>query len=174
MAEPASSAPAAPPARPSKEGSATSDWALERDQLGELWLQRGGTRQRVVAIPCFPWTAPEQWITLRAEDGEELALIASADELEAGSRRALRSALGEHRFVFEIVDIIDIREHFELRHWSVRTRQGPRQFQTALDYWPAQSGNGLSIRDVAGDLYWIPEPATLPGPAHRRLWPFLD
>jgi hypothetical protein len=67
-----------------------------------------------------------------------------------------------------------MEEEFELRRWRVRTRQGERSFQTRLDEWPRPTpGGGLLIRDLAGDLYHVPEVAALDEKSRRLLWAFI-
>ena len=67
--------------------------------------------------------------------------------------------MAEAGFVFEVTRVNEVEEEVEIRHWQVETRQGTRSFQTRLDDWPrALPGGGFLIRDVAGDLYRLPEP----------------
>ncbi len=48
-------------------------------------------------------------------------------------------------------------------------------FQTHLDDWPRETpGGGLLIRDVAGDLYFVPDPGGLDGGSREWLWAFVD
>ena len=77
-------------------------------------------------------------------------------------------------FVFEVTRVIDVDEEVEIRHWQVDTRQGLRSFQTRLDDWPrALPGGGFLIRDVAGDLYRLPEPEKMDKVSQELLWAFV-
>jgi len=99
--------------------------------------------------------------------------VADVRELDAASRAALERALAEAGFVLEVERVTSIEEEFELREWQVQTRQGPRSFQTRLDDWPRQTpGGGLLVRDVAGDLYHVPDPETLDAQSRKLLWAF--
>jgi hypothetical protein len=61
------------------------------------------------------------------------------------------------------------------RRWKVRTRQGQRSFQTALDAWPRESPDGaLLVEDVGGDLYRLPPAEELDAKSRKRVWAFLD
>ena len=63
----------------------------------------------------------------------------------------------------------------EIRQWTVETAHGPRSFQTHLDDWPrVLPGGALLIRDVAGDLYRLPEPRELDRESRELLWAFVD
>jgi hypothetical protein len=124
---------------------------------------------------CFPWTAPARFVSLRDGDEEEVALVRDLDELEPDSRRALEVSLAEAGFVLEIVGVERVEDEIEIRTFHVRTRQGPRRFQTLRDEWPrALPGGGILLRDVAGDLYRVADPAELDPPSRARLWPLLD
>ncbi len=57
----------------------------------------------------------------------------------------------------------------------MRTRQGARSFQTKRDEWPRKMpGGGLLIRDVAGDLFFVPEPTDLDSKSQGLVWVFID
>ena len=71
--------------------------------------------------------------------------------------------------------VLEIEEEVEIRRWQVETAQGPRRFVTRLDDWPrALPGGGLLIRDVAGDLYHLADPARMDQESRELLWAFVD
>ncbi len=96
-------------------------------------------------------------------------------DLDAASRRVLEEALVAAGFVFQITHVTAIEEEVDIRHWRVETRQGPRSFQTRLDTWPrVLHHGGLLVRDVAGDLYHLPDPAALDRQSRALVWAFVD
>jgi hypothetical protein len=124
---------------------------------------------------CFPWSEPSRYVSLRDDEEEEFALVADLDHLDAASRQALEAALAEAGFVFVVTAIRDVDEEVEIRIWQVDTVQGARRFQTRLDDWPRElPGGGILIRDVAGDLYHVPEPQALDRRSRQLLWAFVD
>ena len=124
---------------------------------------------------CFPWSEPGRYVSLRDYEDEEVAFVADPRELEPASRAALEGALVEAGFVLEIEAIEAIDEEIEIRSWRVRTRQGPRSFQTRRDEWPRQMpAGGVLIRDVAGDLFYVSAPARLDRASQHLLWAFID
>jgi hypothetical protein len=148
---------------------------LERRNDGQLWALLGPRVTPVQVRRCFPWTAPARFVSLRDGDEEEVALVRDLDELEPDSRRALEASLAEAGFVLEIVSVESVEDEVEIRTFAVRTRQGPRRFQTLRDEWPRpMPGGGILLRDVAGDLYLVRDPAKLDRLSHARLWPLLD
>jgi hypothetical protein len=140
---------------------------------GRLWL-RGDPDRPVRVVRCFPWTAPGRYLSLRDDDAER-AFVADPTELDDASRDALDRALAEAGFLFTIRAIRQVTEEIEIRVWRVDTAQGPRTFQTARDRWPRElPGGGFLIRDVAGDLYFTPDPEELDPRSRSFLWAFVD
>ena len=157
------------------QGEAAQPPLLEWWPGGRLLLAQGGRRIAVHVRQCFPWSQPHRQFSLRDEDDEEVALIEDPASLDEASRRALEHALAEAAFVFEVSRIVSIEEEIEIRHWTVDTRQGRRAFQTHLDDWPRDlPGGGLLIRDVAGDIYHLANPAAMDRVSQRLLWAFVD
>ena len=104
-----------------------------------------------------------------------MALVRDLDELEPESRRALEASLAEAGFVLEVESVESVEDEIEIRTFHVRTRQGPRRFQTLRDEWPRpMPGGGILLRDVAGDLYLVRDPAKLDRTSRDRLWALLD
>ena len=148
---------------------------LERRADGQLWAAIGGVERAVRVHRCFPWSEPGRFLSLRDTENEEFALVLSLDELEPESRRVLEIALVEAGFVLEVTGIAEVDEEVEIRAWKVETRQGPRSFQTRLDDWPLEvPGGGIVIRDVAGDLYHVPNPKEMDERSRMWLWAFVD
>ena len=147
---------------------------LELSPDGRL-VARTGTRTRPVVVRrCFPWSEPGRYISLRDEDQNEVALVKDVSDLAPASRNALELAMAEAGFVFEVTRVKEVEEEVEIRHWQVETRQGTRSFQTRLDDWPrALPGGGFLIRDVAGDLYRLPEPEQMDKVSRELLWAFV-
>lgn len=147
---------------------------LELSPDGRLTVTRGAEPKPVVVRRCFPWSEPGRYISLRDADQTEVALVKDPADLSPESRDALERAMAEAGFVFEVTRVIEVDEEVEIRHWQVDTRQGKRTFQTRLDDWPrALPGGGFLIRDVAGDLYRLPEPEQMDGKSQELLWAFV-
>ncbi len=162
-------------ARRQRHADPINELVLRRLGDGRLEAERGSDSRHVWVRRCFPWSEPTRYISLRDQDDNEFALIGELSQLQPASRRALELALAEAGFVLEIVRVLEIDEQVEIRHWKVQTRQGPRSFQTRLDDWPRElPGGGLLIRDVAGDLYYVADPAALDRQSRELLWVFVD
>jgi hypothetical protein len=151
-----------------------TEMTLERRADGQLWLRFGGREEPVRVHRCFPWSEPGRFISLRNAQNREVAMVADLRELSPGSRAALEGALLEAGFVLRIRRIVQVDEEVEIRTWQVVTEQGPRSFQTKLDDWPMEvPGGGIVIRDVAGDLYHVPDPGAMDEGSRKWLWAFV-
>jgi hypothetical protein len=156
-------------------GEWKDETAVERRTDGRLWVANGGQAVPVKLVRCFPWSAPERYLSLRDDDDREVLFVDDPAELDPASREVLAEALHTAGFVHEVTAVEALVDDVEIRHWKVRTRQGARQFQTALEAWPREvPGGGLLVEDVAGDLYRIPPPAELDPRSRRLVWAFLD
>ena len=148
---------------------------LERGSDGQLWARCGEIACVVRVTRCFPWSEPSRYLSLRDGEDEEVALIHDLAELGPNSRHALAESLIEAGFLLQVEGVEKVEEEIEIRTFRVRTRQGVRSFQTLRDEWPRQMpGGGLLIRDVVGDLYFVPSPTSLDEKSRKLLWPFLD
>src|SRR5690349_9998974 len=124
---------------------------------------------------CFPWSEPGLHLSLRNDEDREIAIVDDPEDLDDESRGAIEQALAEAGFVLEVTRVLDIEEEVEIRQWTVETRQGRRSFQTHLDDWPRGLPNGgILIRDVAGDLYRLADPARMDKKSRELLWAFVD
>ena len=153
----------------------TAPLTVERTADGRLLARRGNTESVVHVHRCFPWSEPDQFISLRADDGAEFALVADPAELGSEAHAVLLNALAEAGFMFDVEAVGEIEEEVELRNWLVRTNQGARRFQTRLDDWPRKlPDGGILIRDVTGDFYRVRDPGALDRASRALLWAFVD
>jgi hypothetical protein len=148
---------------------------IERTATGALSvvLPRGAVLVR--AVRCFPWSEPKRHVSLRDHQGNEVLYVEDPERLDRESCRALLGALTTAGFVIDVTGVDSVSEDFEVRCLKVRTRQGPRSLQTALDAWPRRAPNGdVLLEDIAGDIYRFPPLDTLDDKSRRLLWPLID
>ena len=142
---------------------------------GRLTVEIGGRRISVRLRQCFPWSQPHHHLSLRDDADREIAMVEDPAALGEESRCAIEHALAIAGFVLNVTRVVSIDEEVEIRQWVVDTAQGRRSFQTHLDDWPRSlPGGALLIRDVAGDLYRLADPATLDRHSRDLLWAFVD
>lgn len=148
---------------------------VERGADGRLFAVKNGKRTAVKVCRCFPWSEPNRFVSLRDEKDAEVALIDDLAVLDPSSRGVLELALAEVGFVLEIERIESCEDVFEIRNWKVKTKQGARTFQTALDAWPREvPRGGYLIKDISGDLYFVPNPEGMDEKSQSILWGLVD
>lgn len=142
----------------------------------DLVAKIGNSSHLVHLKPCFPWTNPNRYISVRDTEGNELYYLDSLTLLDPQSREAAEVSLAETGFVLRIADILLVEEDFELRVWRVRLWDGSqRTFQTKLDEWPLKlAQGGALIRDVSGDLFQVPEPRSLNQRSQKAYWAYIE
>lgn len=148
---------------------------LTRTQDGRTVASRDGVESIVHVTTCFPWSAPGTYLSLRDDEGHEVALIPSMETIDAESRTVLLQALHDATFAFEITGVVLVRKEFEIRHWDVTCAEGHRVFQTHVDDWPRHlPPKGLLVTDVAGDVYRIADWTRLDAQSKKQLAMFVD
>lgn len=161
--------------RDAGDGAGRNGLRIERREDGRLWVETPGGSRPVWVRRCFPWSEPTRFVSLLDEEENEVALVPDVRTLDPSSREALEGALAEAGFILEVEGIDEMEEEVEIRTWRVRTRQGPRSFQTRRDDWPREvPGGGVLVRDVAGDLYHIADPARLDARSRDLLWALVE
>ena len=146
---------------------------IQRDSDGSLHIIREGKPVTVMLHPCFPWSATTRYISLRENENKEIYLINRLEDLDDASRQAVEASLAESTFMLEVTAIKQIKKEFDLRLWTVDTKQGPRRFQTKLEDWPRNlPDGGMVISDLSGDLYHIADPDGLDRKSARLLWSY--
>ena len=156
------------------------EWQLRRRSDARLVLTRkddkgGGYETPVQVVCCFPWSRPQEYVSIRDDDGRELLLIESLTELEESQSRLVEDELAFRNFLTRITRIHAITRQMELYHWSVATSAGARSFLTRKHERPRHLDNGEAIiKDVYNDIYHIPKPKGLDAKSLRLLWVYLD
>jgi hypothetical protein len=154
---------------------AAPELRLEQRQDGQLWAIVGARELPVRVRRCFPWSAPGEWVSLRDDAEDEVALVRGPGELDSESRRALERSLEEAGFVIDVRAVELVEDEIEIRTFRVRTPSGTRSFQTLRDEWPRETPDGaLLLKDVAGDLYRVRDPRALDRRSRRRLSALVD
>lgn len=149
--------------------------AIRRSQDGQVFVHQDEKAIPVSVRPCFPWSNPRHFVSLRDRKNEEILLVERIEDLDAESAEALTRALAEAEFSLEVTRIRSIERHFELRIWKVDTTHGPRTFEIRIDDWPrVLPDGGLAITDLAGDLYTIKDKSRLDERSRRLLFAYAD
>jgi hypothetical protein len=135
-------------------------FTLARDQWGELELitHNGVRHSRVVPIPLFPISSPEQWVSIRGADGIELACIEDPSALPTDVWQLLREELARREFVPIIERVVRVSGTSEPCEWQVETDRGPTSFVLKSEDDVRRIGDHqILIVDAHGTRYQIPD-----------------
>lgn len=137
---------------------------------GQLILKRPGVEDvRDVRIRrAFPWTQPDQFISLRSKEGKELVMIDDLSTVEPALRKTVERWLEQNSFIPRILRIESVDVSFGYQLWKVQTNRGPAEFrvQEREDVRFLQDGR-FSVRDADGNVYELP-PLDQLDPASRE------
>ena len=141
---------------------------------GQIAVKTATGITSVQITPCFPWSAPTEFLSLRDSDGNEVLFLEKLSELDEISRTILEKELAQSTGTFHVVSIQSLSKEIELRCWEVTTREGRRSFQTELDEWPREMPNGsFLVEDLFGDLYVVPPLDNLDPESQKFFWPLI-
>src|SRR5687767_10515113 len=154
----------------------TTNFELTLDAQRKLTLKRPGYDDiaDVRVRRAFPWSTPNQFISIRSSDGKELLLIEDLESLPAAPRTIIENVLASSVFIPKItgVDAVDVRFGFQL--WTVRTDRGPAEFrvQEREDIRFLHDGR-FSIKDADGNVYELTNLGNLDDHSRKALEPIL-
>ena len=153
-----------------------ADVRFRRNEQGDVIMETGG-RTQVVArvISAFPLTHFDGMVSLRDEQGREIAILEAAGKLDDESLEIVTEALERSYFMPRIVDISDITERLNVVEWDIETDRGPRAFQVRHVRQNIRriGPRRFMIKDVDGNRYEIRDWLDLPPAAQRQLEPYL-
>jgi hypothetical protein len=106
---------------------------------------------------CFPWSVPETYISIRDKDGKEIALLNSADDLDAASKAVLLRELKDKMFAPKILRVTDYKDEFGVISLTAETDRGTVTFQIrSRDDVRILSETRALFRDADGNTYELP------------------
>lgn len=127
-------------------------------------------------VRCFPWSRPDQYISVRDRKGREICLIRALDEVvDIETRALILDEIGERAFIPEIQRIDYIADEIDLFKWKVQTGSGERIFFTRRREIPREvPGGSVILKDISGDRYIITRLDDLDERSRNWLWLYLD
>lgn len=104
----------------------------------------------------FPYTFPNEYISLLNSDEKEAALISSLEELDEASREAVELCLKEYYMIPRVIEILNIEDSRALLRFKVRTEGGVVRFQIQNRHSDIKEHDGVMfIRDSNDNRYRI-------------------
>ncbi len=148
---------------------------LRRGKNGILCVSHESSDTEVSIKQCFPWSGPDEFLSLRDSDDNEVYLIKDINELDETSQRLIQEELNFSQFVLKVSQVKKIEEDIELRQFHVVTEQGERVFQTKLEDWPEVLESGIiTIQDLAGDIFRIEDWQSLDFKSKKELSAYIS
>lgn len=165
---------------PTNGAASNHDWRLFRNDEGRLVLQRPfeepeKQETKIQIAACFPWSHPQQFISLRDDKGHELYLIDTLEVLDTERRQLVEEELALRNFLPRVLEIKNIADQMEFFHWEVITTAGPRSFLTRRHERPRQLRNGqMLIKDICNDIYLVSRSEDMDPKSLKLLWVYMD
>ena len=170
------SPPSLPPAVQRAEPAAGKEIELARDAMGRLVLTfpDGSTHAGVVPVRCFPFSAPEEWISLCEEGGAEVHCLPSLAGLSRETLAVLRAELERRELVPVIQHVRSISPGAEPTSWQVDTDRGQTSFTLPSEDNVRRLGeHGALITDAHGVRFRILDTRALDGRSRKFLAQYL-
>lgn len=134
---------------------------IQRNETGQLVVTvEGGDGPYVDAriARCFPWSRPDEYISVCDSDGEEIELLDTLDELEESSRTLVREEIHDKVFSPTILRVVEHKSEFGIISVTAETDRGQVSFQIrSRDDIRALSPTRVLFRDADGNVYEVPD-----------------
>lgn len=150
------------------------DYKIYMGDNHQLTFEQSGKATQVKIKQCFPWSEPNEFLSLRDEKENEVFLIEKLEDLDVVTRLTIEEYLKTAEFVMKVEKVLHIEEDVELREYTVLTEQGKRIFHTKLEDWPEFLPDGsILIEDLAGDIFKIENLEYLDPISQKNLSPYV-
>ncbi len=158
-----------------RQSNRSSDFNLTRNAGGQLVCNcNGQTYEGVVPVRAFPIAAPDECISLVAQDGHELALIETLESLPEAARALISAELSYREFTPEIYRIVSVSSFATPSIWQVETDRGNTELMLkAEDHIRRLSHTALLISDGYGLSFLLRNIETLDPHSRKLLDRFL-
>jgi hypothetical protein len=146
---------------------------IERNEAGQLVAHLAGRDEPLVdarIVRCFPWSVPDNYLSVRDADGKEVAMLGSLDALDSASRGVAEGELAEKVFNPKIIRVVDFKDEFSVTSITAETDRGEVTFQIrSREDVRILSPTRALFRDVDGNTYELPDLSALDNTGRRYL-----
>ncbi len=149
---------------------------LHHDAFGRLvvTLANGEIHSGVVPVRAFPFSAPDQWLSLCDESGHEVFCLNDVAELDRETRDQLAAELARREFVPRVLRILRVVKGGVASQWFVQSDRGETSFTLPSEDNIRRMGNdGALLIDSHGIRYRITSVAQLDAHSRRILRQYL-
>ncbi|MEM8876183.1 MAG: DUF1854 domain-containing protein [Planctomycetota bacterium] len=142
------------------------------DDQGRLHVLCDGVEKAddVTAVRNFPWTNPNEHVSIRNRDGDELVHVDDLNDLSRPDRQAIEGWLARNTFIPKIRRVSRLHTASAYMKWEVDTDRGATEFKVQEREDIRRLGDGRhTIRDTSGTVYELPPLETLDTGSRRVL-----
>ena len=133
----------------------------------------GETYDRFRAARCFPFTAPEEYISIRKADekAEEIGMLRRLSDFPPEVAALVKKQLDLRYFTPVITKILSARDEYGYCYFHVQTAKGELQFITRMDSsaFVFLSDARVMLVDIDGNRFEIPDITALSKQEQRKL-----
>ena len=138
-------------------GAAARVARIERNAAGQLVAHLADGDGPIVDVRLaryFPWSMPDVYVSVRSQDGREVAMLKSLDDLDPASREVAAAELRDKVFNPKILRILSYKHEFGVTSITAETDRGEAifQFRGRHDIRLLSRTRAL-FRDVDGNVY---------------------
>jgi len=125
----------------------------------------------VKLFQAAPLSSPGRYLSLLSGKGEEIATIATLEDLPSASREVAQADLQRRYLTATVGAIANIKTEFGITYWHVSTNRGDRDFviQNLSESCVWLSDRHILLIDVDGNRFEIPDRETLDIDSRKRL-----
>lgn len=124
--------------------------------LVRVELEDGSVLEDLEPRRLFPYTKPNEYITLLTSNENEVALIQSLDELDEASESAIEECFEEFYLIPRISEILHIEDKDGSFQWKVKTERGKVSFRIRNRHSDIKEIDGMMyIRDSNDNRYFV-------------------
>ncbi len=117
---------------------------------------RGKTCERIAVHRCFPFTQPDDFLSIRDEEGNELGIIHHLSDLSKEDQELLTRQMALRYFLPKIQKVNSVKDEYGYSYWDVVTDKGACRFTCSNHNAVAKlSETRLVIEDIHGNRYEI-------------------
>jgi hypothetical protein len=154
--------------------------SFKRTEGGFVSLEMSGGEKeekydRILLYRAFPFTAPNQYISVREADtkAREIGLIEDLSVFPEDVRVLLNGQMELRYFTPKISRVLDVKQEFGYAYWDVLTDRGPCKFTMNSGSIPHLTETRLLISDIDGNRFEIVDYTQLPQADVKKLDLFL-
>lgn len=148
-----------------------------RDLYRVELLLPGNPEPQILEPRClFPLSAPNCYISLLDEAGEEAAMIRDLSKLQKESAKAVEDCLNEYYLIPKILHVFSVKDEYGTLVWTAETDRGIVTFRIKdrhSDIKLLPGSNRLMVRDSNDNRYEIPDTEKLDSKTHRLLFSYI-